>query len=175
MSRSLDPCGDHNQVMCSICQELYQQIPLNDSYRDLFEMLYFKRGIKLMIKTICQCGTLNISSIGVCHACSESLKYSVGTIDSGSGRITYQGEVLPDEQSKISDLEDKLYHATREVDEVKYLLGHKIEVLEKQKDCLYKLLIVARSFFLDKENTPYADYDVRDAVKETIKEIECMG
>jgi len=38
-------------------------------------------------------------------------------------------EVLPDEQSKISDPEDKLYHATREVDEVKYLLGHKIEVL----------------------------------------------
>lgn len=33
---------------------------------------------------------------------------------------------------KISDLEDKLYHATREVDEVKYLLGHKIELLEKQ-------------------------------------------
>jgi len=42
-------------------------------------------------------------------------------------------EVLPDDTQDLDELEkellDKLYHATREVDEVKYLLGHKIEVL----------------------------------------------
>lgn len=45
-------------------------------------------------------------------------------------------EVLPDDIQDLDELEkellDKLYHATREVDEVKYLLGHKIEALEKQ-------------------------------------------
>ena len=74
---------------------------------------------------------------------------------------------MPAEQSKISDLEDKLCHATREVDEVKYLLGHKIEVLEKQ----LKDLASTTKAIIDISDRNHYYWDL---AKELIKEIESI-
>jgi len=80
-------------------------------------------------------------------------------------------EVLPDEQSKISELEDKLCHATREVDEVKYLLGHKIELLEKQNKIMRNSIeFISNISGLDPASS-WAEYHAREALKE-IEEME---
>jgi hypothetical protein len=82
-------------------------------------------------------------------------------------------EVLPDDIQDLDELEkellDKLYHATREVDEVKYKLGHKIEVLIGLVDFLKSGI----EHFTHEEDQPQVEHLMKHADK-ILKEIEGM-
>ncbi len=69
-----------------------------------------------------------------CPICDHTRLAPISSITEKDLKIAYQITV-------INDLNDKLYHATREVDEVKYLLGHKVEVLEKQNKIMRDALV----------------------------------
>jgi hypothetical protein len=99
---------------------------------------------------ICKCNAINPVLNWVCHNCK---KYWV--VKTKPENIT---TICITKDDRIQELEDKLYHATREVDEVKYKLGHKIEVLVSAiKES------ISRS---DDSGDSYNSQPIRDVLKE---------
>ena len=80
---------------------------------------------------------------------------------------------------KIKDLEDEVYFATREVEEVRYFLGHKIKILEEQNAIMRRCLNLILIDPIHKPKNAYGweairERDVRDARQALaeVKEVE---
>lgn len=69
---------------------------------------------------------------------------------------------------KKDDLTDKLYHTTRELEEVRYLLNHRIKILEEKNSIMLRYLHLILTDPVRKPDSKHGwealrERDVRDA------------